>query len=743
MSAPAKHQSSLVLFLFCLGISLTSCGPAVDEKGYTLIDTEDNPDALAYRFVEISSQGRTVWVLDPDKRDRIGVYRIGRDYDRADSSTGILFAEFRHSSMDMLCMAHFPVAKIVSHFPFDYDLDGFNDLVVPFVRRDTAWVQVLNRECQLLLERVLLVGEDRNGDGIWDGFCNAAEIPDMTGDGHSEVLFSCDAGYDRYPRRLICMDLRNDSVLWETDRAGHSVPQYAQVIGANHNEPPLLVIGDHAPNNGAVADSLDDAHSHLMCYDADGKLRWMRITGERFTSTLPLLLHSGNGEPRICTRFFYRMSNDYLASGLLVIDRAGRTIDSAAFKSRITWLFQHDFDHDGDGEIVASFDDLTLAILRSDLTTMANFRFNRELRPLRAGDFCGNGGIQILAEGAQRELWLLSEEFGPLAYMPAGGSTDFLRTEGDGLMLLVHKDGQTHFNMLERNPWYRGFFLRNRLKITGAFGALVAALAVVGFYHRRTRRDLETIRRQKTQLEELHAKLQEAQQQIIAHEKYQQAKDIAGGVAHEIHNALCPALNSLEVLSGRLEHDDQIDEQRTCKLLDLAKAAVSRGLEMTELVAAYSKLESEKQLTQVRLQPLLDEVVEANRLRIDELNVSVTWDLTDDAAIACNRTHAFVLLNNLMVNALDALSEVTRRSVHVSARPRNGHIEIRFADSGPGIAADIRDRIFDVFYSTRPSRGRGLGLSMVKKIAEMYGGTVAVESSPTTGATFTILFLGA
>ena len=77
---------------------------------------------------------------------------------------------------------------------------------------------------------------------------------------------------------------------------------------------------------------------------------------------------------------------------------------------------------------------------------------------------------------------------------------------------------------------------------------------------------------------------------------------------------------------------------------------------------------------------------------------------------------------NLIGNAMDAVPEESGR-ITVTVRNLPGHmLEILVADNGPGVPADVRDKIFDIFFSTKGGRGTGLGLACSAKIAREHGG---------------------
>jgi signal transduction histidine kinase len=92
---------------------------------------------------------------------------------------------------------------------------------------------------------------------------------------------------------------------------------------------------------------------------------------------------------------------------------------------------------------------------------------------------------------------------------------------------------------------------------------------------------------------------------------------------------------------------------------------------------------------------------------------------------------------NLVENALQAVGE--RGKIHVRTRATDSRVEVEVEDSGPGLDEEMRDRIFEPFFSTKTG-GSGLGLALVKKTAQDHGGGVRLES-PAGGHMRAILWL--
>ncbi len=106
------------------------------------------------------------------------------------------------------------------------------------------------------------------------------------------------------------------------------------------------------------------------------------------------------------------------------------------------------------------------------------------------------------------------------------------------------------------------------------------------------------------------------------------------------------------------------------------------------------------------------------------------------AVVQGNRDALLSALQNLVENAVQAVQADGRISVHLATTQR-GTVQLRVCDDGPGIAADVRERMFEPFFTTR-STGTGLGLSVVQAVVQSHGGTLSVESSVGRGSVFTI-----
>lgn len=114
----------------------------------------------------------------------------------------------------------------------------------------------------------------------------------------------------------------------------------------------------------------------------------------------------------------------------------------------------------------------------------------------------------------------------------------------------------------------------------------------------------------------------------------------------------------------------------------------------------------------------------------------------EDLTITMSRQHFELLVGNLLDNALKFNDSETVK-IEVELRRKDDKVEITVADNGRGIPAEAQDKVFDKFYQvdkyfTGNVPGAGLGLPLVKRLAEAYGGTVRLESQPGQGSRFSV-----
>jgi signal transduction histidine kinase len=210
---------------------------------------------------------------------------------------------------------------------------------------------------------------------------------------------------------------------------------------------------------------------------------------------------------------------------------------------------------------------------------------------------------------------------------------------------------------------------------------------------------------------------------------------LASGLAHEIRNPLSTLSMNLQLLREDWSNPVSEREQRGAKKIDVIlreTLRLDRILEDLLRFSAGHKLRLER----VQVNTVVDELLDFFTPQAEQAKVRLARTLAPSlpgAEADTNLLRQVVL--NLLVNALQAMPSGGQLAVSTSAG--DGRVRIVVADTGPGIPPENLEKIFNLYYSTKPG-GTGLGLPMAKKIIDEHRGSLTVASVVGQGTTFTI-----
>jgi signal transduction histidine kinase len=694
---------------------------------------------LPYRFVETGRVGGMAGSLVIESDGRTGEFRIKNMWVPEDSLSSIIVDKKIGAARAILQHITIKTDKIHSFQIRDIDNDKIEEILVTYLFKDTLYFEILDAINKRVYRRAICTGRDINNNGHWEGTGHISGLFDLNSDLTDEVLIGCITGYDLYPRKLICLDWAGDSILWEYNIAGHFEKDYGCAFHMDSCENVSLLFGVSAPCNGVETDIYNDCTSYIICLDKFGSSKWHLNMGGIYSGChLKLLSLRNSKEPEVLAIRKIENENDALEYVLEKYSIDGALKKSFKLNGQVRKMHLEDLDSDGDMEIILSFNSNRIIVLSDELVLIEEYEFNSLVVFDSYKDLLGTESKQIVAQGVDQSIWMFDVEFKPLAYLETGGKIGIIQNNGRN-QIIAFSNGDTFFYNIQKAPWYR-IFSRYPI-IAFASGAIPLGIIamIIWIILNRFRQKNRIISDQKQKLDQTLKDLKETQQKLINAEKYRQAKDIAGGVAHEIHNALNPVRHSLEMLKKQIVNPESANQDLGNELIDISDEAVIRALEMTKLMTSYSKLEAEKDDHQVKLKNLLDKLVKAHQDYIRKTRVAVNVQVAEDIVIPYNNLHAYSVFNNLMLNSFDALDNMKTRSINVLGLCENGILKIEFSDTGKGIQSDSLPKIFDLFYSTKPDTGTGIGLAMVRKIIELYNGRIEVKSTLDKGTKFIIL----
>lgn len=226
------------------------------------------------------------------------------------------------------------------------------------------------------------------------------------------------------------------------------------------------------------------------------------------------------------------------------------------------------------------------------------------------------------------------------------------------------------------------------------------------------------------------------EQHLMRSEKLASIGRLASGIAHEINNPLTAVLTFSSLLLRKAEEPQKeklgiiVKETTRCREIVRGLLNFARQNEPLKQVCSVNDI-VENALSLTR-----------NQLKVSESRVAVIKEFEDLPAISIDPNQMLEAFVNIIINAIDAMPSGGTLKVTTLKMEEEKKIEIRFADTGCGIAREHLEQIFDPFFTTKePGKGTGLGLAVTYGIVERHQGTIEVESEAGKGTTFTIRLL--
>lgn len=263
---------------------------------------------------------------------------------------------------------------------------------------------------------------------------------------------------------------------------------------------------------------------------------------------------------------------------------------------------------------------------------------------------------------------------------------------------------------------------------------------------------------------------------LIEMEKERTEKSMAGGFVHEIRNALQGSMMILEELAKPLAGEEKISSrindmaalaikkgfsrQEMNELLDLFSdisngknwdrmlklclKGVMRGLAIADSVMDYSRA-LEKGNDLISLKETLELIVSVYTSKFDQNCIQWRFNMSQDYKLKLSELHFYSIMENLILNSIESIElkepePECKNYMEVCTYTENGHFKIDLADNGSGISDEDLNKIFLPFFSTKPARGTGLGLSMVHRLVNLYEGKIYVTSDEGIKTVFSLVF---
>ncbi len=210
--------------------------------------------------------------------------------------------------------------------------------------------------------------------------------------------------------------------------------------------------------------------------------------------------------------------------------------------------------------------------------------------------------------------------------------------------------------------------------------------------------------------------------------------EMAAGIAHEINNPLTILLGRVELLTKRIEAGIEISKEEVLRTAKKLRDTIFRVEKIVKGLRAFARVGDRDSFFTTRLDAIIGDVLDISRERFRNTGIELKVECPHTVSILCRPVQIGQVLLNLLSNSYDAVIGTEKPWVSIEVRTEGGRVFIAVMDSGSGIPLDHQARLMAPFFTTKPiGKGVGLGLSIVKGIADSHGGIFFLDKkSPNT-----------
>ena len=253
---------------------------------------------------------------------------------------------------------------------------------------------------------------------------------------------------------------------------------------------------------------------------------------------------------------------------------------------------------------------------------------------------------------------------------------------------------------------------------------------LTGILADRDRRQREELQRTAEELRRVYRELQDSFEQIKRADRLSAIGQLAAGLAHEIRNPLASIEGAVDILER-----DRGSAERRAEFLSIIKKETRRLNRLLSALLDFARPRTPR-VRPVRAAELFERVLALVAHTGEREGIAFRVEADSDLPLVeADPEQLQQVLINLVLNAIQAMPK--GGTITLGAAVHGDHFMIRVSDQGSGIPESELDKIFDPFYTTKPS-GTGLGLAVVHQIVEQHGGKIRAMRNAGGGMTFSI-----
>lgn len=222
----------------------------------------------------------------------------------------------------------------------------------------------------------------------------------------------------------------------------------------------------------------------------------------------------------------------------------------------------------------------------------------------------------------------------------------------------------------------------------------------------------------------------EKTQQLVLASKMSALGEMTGGIAHEINTPLA-TIKLLISQTLREVQEDLLDLEVLTDHLHKIDLTTDRIVKIIKGLKTFARSGDLDPMEPASVQGIIEDTIVVSEEFFKRHSIELRWNIpAETIQIQCRAVEIGQVLLNLITNAIDAIQNLPEKWLDLEVREAGEYIEISLTDSGAGIPAEVRDKMFQPFYTTKPvGKGTGIGLSISHGIVRNHNGELFVDSS--------------
>ena len=444
-----KNSYLIFLSLCCILLIVVSCS---SPKSTAL-----QPDKQPYKFENVLNlDGDNIVLADLDGNGFTEIMTINTSLVEDHPGSFIMLMTFEGKIIEQINY----LGRIIDGiFTLDYNDDGIQEIIVPFVRNDSLFVSFVNHRGEQLFYFFLINGKPRIKDGgsfRWDPQVRGCYIRDLDNDGVKELITVITTGYARLPRGILVHSLPHGELIGKLIIGSPPRDNFLDDFDGD-GQVELLCISA-APNNGANAGGFADQHSYLIMFDLN-PLPQVANSKEicKKYSTYCLFYEDFDGDAKKeLLAWTESYSARILESKIVELDPATfKKIRKRSFNSSLTSVVITNLNRDVQQEIVAIQSQNKIIAMNNNFDETNNCVFPLNLSRIKSLPDVDNDGIDEIVVGSKEGEFLLDADLKIRACFPAMRCRGVIR-RGENLSPQVVVRDKDHFavGFLIKNQFY-------------------------------------------------------------------------------------------------------------------------------------------------------------------------------------------------------------------------------------------------------------------------------------------------